>query len=108
LNRYKIDYTQHFDDELLARAIEEVGIWPEYNLFCKNSLWWGLTVEDKCMHAIAKLAKEVNKGIKIIVGGPHPTIYYREIMEDENIDIAVIGEGEEAFLELLEYLEICS
>jgi len=64
-----------------------------------------LTMENKCLHAIAKLAKESNNKIKTIVGGPHPTIYYQEILKDENIDIAVIGEGEETLWELLKYLE---
>lgn len=64
-----------------------------------------LTLENECMHKIAKLAKGIDKRIKIIVGGPHSSIYYREIMKDENIDVAVVGEGEEAFCELLRCLE---
>lgn len=63
------------------------------------------TVEDKCMHKVAGLAKDIDTKIKVIVGGPHPTIYYQEILKDNNIDIAVIGEGEETFYELLNSLE---
>lgn len=63
------------------------------------------TVEDKCMHEVARLANGIDKKIKIIVGGPHPSVYYRQILKDDNIDIAVIGEGEESFHELLSRLE---
>lgn len=37
----------------------------------------------------------------IIVGGPYPTASYVEMLEDRNIDCAVIAEGEETFVELL-------
>ena len=30
----------------------------------------------------------------IVVGGPHPTTSYIEVLKDKNIDICVIGEGE--------------
>lgn len=39
--------------------------------------------------------------IPIIAGGPYPTASYNEILEDPNIDLVAIAEGEETFVELL-------
>ena len=44
------------------------------------------------------------KGFKktIIVGGPHPTTSYEEVLKDKNIDVCVIGEGEATLVDILE------
>lgn len=35
------------------------------------------------------------------MGGPHPTLCPEEILQDENVDFVVIGEGEISFYELV-------
>ena len=40
----------------------------------------------------------------IIVGGPHPTTSYEEVLKDENIDICAIGEGEQILAEVVDKL----
>lgn len=40
----------------------------------------------------------------LVVGGPHPTTSYKEVLKDENIDICVIGEGEVTLEEILRKL----
>ncbi|MDI6735993.1 MAG: radical SAM protein [bacterium] len=54
---------------------------------------------------IAKIIKKINKGIKVIVGGHHPTLFHDEFLINKNIDFVVRGEGEETFLELIKELE---
>ena len=49
--------------------------------------------------AIAKIAKK--NGSKVIMGGPHPTLCPEEILQNENVDFVVIGEGEISFYELV-------
>jgi radical SAM superfamily enzyme YgiQ (UPF0313 family) len=64
----------------------------------------GLTsmhVERKETHALAGLARQVLPQVKIAIGGPYPSADYQEALQDENIDFAVIGEGEETFSELV-------
>ena len=64
----------------------------------------GITSTTPCISealAIARLAKEVNKDPQVIMGGPHPSILPHEIIEDENVDIVVRGEGEYTMLELM-------
>lgn len=49
--------------------------------------------------------KSINKDILIIVGGPHCTFFPEFIEDDKNIDILCRGEGEFAFLELMNCLK---
>ena len=42
----------------------------------------------------------------IIVGGPHPTTSYKEVLNDKNIDVCVIGEGEATLSEIVKKLMI--
>ena len=50
---------------------------------------------------------EIRKGgyqKTLIVGGPHPTTSYQEVLKDENIDICAIGEGEQILAEVVDRL----
>jgi radical SAM superfamily enzyme YgiQ (UPF0313 family) len=53
---------------------------------------------------IAKITKSVDPGIKIVIGGHHSSIFGAKLLNDKNIDFAVIGEGEITFLELVNRL----
>lgn len=53
---------------------------------------------------IAEITKSVDPGIKIVIGGHHSSIFGAELLNDKNIDFAVIGEGEITFLELVNRL----
>lgn len=54
---------------------------------------------------VAKLAKEVNNQIIVIVGGPHPSMVGPEVLNSPYIDIAVRGEGENTIVEILDTIE---
>lgn len=54
---------------------------------------------------VAKIAKEVNEGTTVIVGGPHPTLCPEEMLKEDVVDFAVRGEGEITCLELMETIE---
>jgi radical SAM superfamily enzyme YgiQ (UPF0313 family) len=59
--------------------------------------WLGisaLTFESKGLHRVAAIAKEVWPNLPVVAGGPHPSAYTTQVMDDKNIDYAVIGEGE--------------
>lgn len=56
-------------------------------------------------HALAKLIKSKNKSVKIVFGGPHPTILPELCMFDPHVDMVIQGEGEQAFYELLTNLD---
>jgi len=64
-----------------------------------------------CTTNIYPWVREVASGIKkrfdipIIVGGIHPTITPEKVIEDKNIDMVCVGEGEEAIVELADKME---
>lgn len=64
-----------------------------------------ITLDSKVMHELAKALKERKKELVVVVGGPHPTAYWDEVVEDENIDYVIQSEGEQALAELLDALE---
>ncbi|MCX5867887.1 MAG: radical SAM protein [Proteobacteria bacterium] len=63
-----------------------------------------LTFEDREMRQTADLVKKFSPRCPVIVGGPHGTIFYPEILTDGNIDFVVVGEGEKSFVELADAL----
>jgi len=63
-----------------------------------------LTFEDREMRQTADLVKNFSPRCPVIVGGPHGTIFYPEILTDGNIDFVVVGEGERSFVELADHL----
>ncbi len=55
---------------------------------------------------ISNLAKQVNQKILTVVGGPHVTLVPEEFLKEAtNVDVAVVGEGEYALLEISEAFE---
>ncbi|MDD5560807.1 MAG: radical SAM protein [Candidatus Omnitrophica bacterium] len=64
-----------------------------------------LSCEADLLKEIASSCKTTIKDCKIIVGGPHATACANTLLSDQNIDIAVIGEGEKTIVELLKSLD---
>ena len=64
----------------------------------------GITTKSqnfKSVCIVARLAKEINKDIAVIVGGPHPSMTGSDIFKCAEFDVSVIGEGEDVIVELL-------
>lgn len=53
---------------------------------------------------IAQIAKRVNPDIQVVVGGHHSSIFGPKLVESNDIDFAVVGEGEMTFLEFMNCL----
>jgi len=65
------------------------------------------TFQTKFAKKVAKAVKDVDKNILVVAGGPHPSSIGLKIFDDfPYIDISVIGEGEFAFLEIVEGREL--
>lgn len=52
----------------------------------------------------AKAIKEVLPSCKVVVGGPHPSYMPESMLQNPEIDYAVIGEGERAMVELATHI----
>jgi len=64
-----------------------------------------LTPEARVMHAAARAARAAGKEVLIVAGGPHPTAFPEDTLAARDIDVAVLGEGEETLLELVQRVE---
>ena len=61
------------------------------------------TFNRPAVFKLAKLIKQELPNCKIVIGGPHASVMYNQILEHYPfIDFVVIGEGELTFLELVE------
>jgi radical SAM superfamily enzyme YgiQ (UPF0313 family) len=60
-----------------------------------------LTGTYKSAENVARIAKQVNKNIIVIVGGTHPTVMPKETIQNKYFDFVVRGEGEYTFLEFI-------
>ena len=56
-------------------------------------------------HQLAGMIKAKYPDSKIIFGNIHPTVLYKEVLEDANVDIVVRGEGEETLNSLYERIK---
>lgn len=62
------------------------------------------TLPDACI--LAKEIKRFNANIKIVMGGPHPTIYPQETANLPYVDYVIIGEGEKTFVSFLDNFKL--
>lgn len=60
-----------------------------------------LTVESKSAHQIAERIKAIDPGLFIVFGGPHCKADPCLILNDKNVDLIVIGEGESTICDLM-------
>ncbi|MBI2852978.1 MAG: radical SAM protein [Chloroflexi bacterium] len=86
------------------------GIWEEVKAaiadFAPDVL--GITCKSQnfaSVRIVARLAKEIDKEIIVVVGGPHPSMDGVNVMKCPDIDICVRGEGEETAVELLSAID---
>lgn len=92
---FKVGYT----DEMIANAV--VAFQP--HLVGVSSMF---TINSKGVHDTARVVKELDKNIPVIVGGAHASAFPHWVLKDENIDAVVKGEGEETLLEIVNCLKM--
>lgn len=90
----------------------DCSIEPDYYARIMNELSGTLCVGTYCMsvhiqHLVPLLhdIKNAQPDVKVVIGGPHPTLFPEATAKDELIDFVVRGEGEETMLELVKALE---
>ncbi len=75
--------------EINERKPDVVGIAGPFTCQIENAL------------KVSDAVKEVNPHILTVMGGPHVTLVAKEFLEEaKNVDVAVVGEGEYAMLEI--------
>ncbi len=54
---------------------------------------------------VARIAKEINPAVKIVLGGPHATLFPRETAIQPEVDVVVTGEGEVVFPKIVDNID---
>ena len=98
---------------IVAQSLQKIGIGVSLfhyttdnikNLKYDNYLFVGISMLTGKIISnglyIAKLIKNFNSKIPIVLGGVHPTLLPEESLRNELVDIVVIGEGDETVKEL--------
>lgn len=86
--------TYGLDDISIKSQIEKfnpdvVGISSMYTVYAQDA------------HRMAKITKEISKDILVVFGGSHPSCSPEFVLNDDNVDVIVKGEGENTFLEIV-------
>ncbi len=93
----------NFESEIIDIDAECLSIKKVIKKICRlNPSIIGIsTISFTFLYAL-KLAREIKRhfDVPIVFGGPHVSIYPKEVVMNDCIDIGVIGEGEETFLEI--------
>ncbi len=72
---------------------------PDIVALTAKTLGWPAVIE------IAQMVKAKFPNALVVVGGPHLSIYPKESLTWDCFDLAVVGDGEETFLEICERVE---
>jgi anaerobic magnesium-protoporphyrin IX monomethyl ester cyclase len=64
-----------------------------------------LSHEGGTLHGVSRLAKEANPDCLVLAGGPHASMFFDKVLEDRNVDAAVVGEGEQTAADLIKAYE---
>jgi radical SAM superfamily enzyme YgiQ (UPF0313 family) len=59
-----------------------------------------LSCEAVMLHDVARIVRSVQPGVAVVAGGPYPSSDPTSVLSDWNVDVAVVGEGEQTVLEL--------
>lgn len=63
------------------------------------------TSQRKNAHAMASIVKSIDPRIPVIFGGAHATSASEEVLNDRNVDVVVLGEGENVITEIIKCIE---
>jgi radical SAM superfamily enzyme YgiQ (UPF0313 family) len=104
LRREKPELEIKIIDLMVRRAAEE-SVLAELEEFSPELVGiHAMHFQARSMHRLAALVKS-RLQIPVVVGGPYPSSEPEAALSDPNIDLAVLGEGEVTFAELVSRLE---
>ncbi|MFH1611664.1 MAG: radical SAM protein [bacterium] len=92
----ELQYNEYFKNKIKNVAPDVVGI---------TVMTFTLPDVIKTVKIVKSAAQELNKNIKVILGGPHAHLYPEETLNLDGVDFVIKGEGEIPFANLLDALE---
>ncbi len=99
--KYEIKLVQQALDNLDVKQVGELVRELNPDLICLSCM----SVENVAMSEVAAQCKSIKPDVPIVLGGPHGSVFWDLVLEDRNIDVVAIGEGELTFLDLVDAYE---
>ncbi|MCP4809453.1 MAG: B12-binding domain-containing radical SAM protein [Proteobacteria bacterium] len=98
---YDVSYLDlHARNDLVEDAAPDVQAFkPDIIALTAKTLGWPAVIE------IAQMVRKATPDAFIVVGGPHLTLYAAESLTWECFDLAVVGDGEETFIDIVDAYE---
>jgi|TARA_B100001964_G_scaffold221582_1_gene265734 magnesium-protoporphyrin IX monomethyl ester (oxidative) cyclase len=96
--KYVVESEGYVDCNVMDRMMESVISDTEYDIIGISSAF--VNNLDWVQRAV-QLANEYHPGKPVILGGGYPTVYPEKSLEQTGADYAIIGEGEDTLLSLL-------
>ncbi|MFW0859232.1 MAG: B12-binding domain-containing radical SAM protein [Dehalococcoidia bacterium] len=93
--------------DLVFEDLTRTGFVTHLQSLAKAPVIVGICVYTDCVNEtleIASLSKQAFPKTKIVLGGPHATFCYDELLQHESVDFVVRGEGESSIIPLIEHL----
>ena len=59
------------------------------------------SMASEVAHDVACFVKKVDSNLKVLMGGGYPTNSIKEVLEDKNVDMIVVGEAEHALKQII-------
>ncbi len=102
------DFPGEFEVELVEQALYDLSLEQmreRIRRFAPDLVGFSaLSVEAEEMHRVAGVVKAEFPQCVTVFGGPHASFFFDYSLKDPHLDIAVVGEGERTFPELLQAL----
>lgn len=90
-------FPEEIEKEIKEFKPDIVGVSCAYTAYESDSF--------ETIELVKKISREINKKILVTVGGAHTSANSQYVLRNKNIDIAIIGEGEETILEIAKKYE---
>lgn len=102
IHGYKVDVC-----DLVFEDFTRAGFVTHLRSLAKAPVMIGICVYTETVNEsleIAVLSKQAFPETKIVLGGPHPTFCYDDLLQHLCVDYVIRGEGESNIIQLLEYI----
>lgn len=84
------------DDKIVKKAVEFSPDLVAFSTFTGNYNW--------CLKIAKRIKEKIN--VPIVFGGVHTSAVPREVLSNDFVNYIIVGEGEDALLDLIDYLKL--
>ena len=95
------DNRDQIDTKLYVKIIEDTLKKESYDILAISAMF---VMSQRWVSDTLKYSKKYNPNAKIIIGGGYPTIYPEYVLRKHDVDVSIVGEGDDTFLHVVNRL----